>query len=229
MKNVLVTGGSGFFGSWLVPKLASAGYNVDVYDLKNNDDIFDEPKLRKRLKNHQSCVHLAAIPHYDPNINPADYARTNVYATMKLAEACKKAKLKSFVFTSSGAIYGFSRKHPPGWVKPPITEDKPESWADLNWKDSLNNYSVSKILCEEYLRQLTGLTVTALRINCIEPRMFDVHWGWMCTQATATKAFIAAIQRVKGRFEAVNVGEPHPNLDATRLKSLMDLKDESDG
>ena len=75
MSNVLITGGAGYVGHVLTPRLLSAGYNVTVYDalyfgcrLPNDPklhvitgDIRDTAKLAEALQGQDAVLHLACI------------------------------------------------------------------------------------------------------------------------------------------------------------------------
>lgn len=220
VKKVLVIGGDGFFGSWLVPSLKDNKFSVDVYDLKNGDNLFDTAELNGRLQGCRACIHLAAIPHYNPTVPPQNFVHRNILGTMVVTQACVEQKVESLVFASSGALYGFNVERPHGWVEPPITETPLLSRVDWTKVDL---YGASKIASEIYLEQIaenTRLTVTSLRINNIEPHMNDAHWGWKCSQGTASRAFVAALKRKTSGFVAVNVGEPCEHLDLTVFNSL---------
>src|SRR5579883_3474484 len=81
MKKVLVTGGAGYVGCVLAPKLLKTGYSVTVYDLMlfGSDglpshpnlkvvegDIRDVPRFSSALKGVHSVIHLACISN-DPS------------------------------------------------------------------------------------------------------------------------------------------------------------------
>tara|TARA_Y100000294_G_scaffold127733_1_gene119293 strand:+ start:346 stop:693 length:348 start_codon:yes stop_codon:yes gene_type:complete len=85
-QNIFITGGAGYIGAVLVPKLLASGYRVTVYDLlifgKNvlkshpnlsiiKGDIRNIDLLSKSLKNHDAFIHLACISN-DPSfeLNP---------------------------------------------------------------------------------------------------------------------------------------------------------------
>ena len=126
--NVLVTGGAGYLGSVLVPKLVLRGHQVTVVDLGYfglgqlhsvmprvsvvRDDIRAITARRSRLRallNGMDCViHLAAISN-DPSaeLNPTLTEEVNYRATAALAEEACRLKVR-LVFSSSCSVYGRS-------------------------------------------------------------------------------------------------------------------------
>ena len=224
---VMMTGGKGFIGSWLVPALEAAEHIAETYDAVDGDDIFNMKELIAHLKGIDMVIHLAAYPSYKPDIPPQEYVRLNIIGVARLIEAMKAAKVKNLVYGSSGAIYGFGPNRPlNGWVTPPISESQYPN-AD-QWK-LLDIYSASQLAVIAWLPLVTGYgwTVTVVRINCIEPCHLGAaergdHWGWWCSQAMASSAFIAAVERKTTGFEIVNVGEANDNMDYTMLDKLLD-------
>src|SRR3989339_734821 len=120
IKSVLVTGGAGYVGSVLIPKLLAKGYKVKVLDLyiygedvlaevKDNPDlkqikgdIRDQSLLEKELEGVDAVIHLACISN-DPSyeLNPSLGKSINYDAFIPLVKIAKKNKVKRFIYASS--------------------------------------------------------------------------------------------------------------------------------
>lgn len=166
MKNILVTGGAGYVGAVLVPKLLKAGYRVKVIDLylygedvlqahphlkQVKGDIRDVALLEKEIPGTDAIIHLACISN-DPSyeLDP-DLSRTiNYDAFLPLVAIAKKNKVQRFIFASSSSVYG--------------VKDAPNVTEDLKL-EPLTDYSKYKALCEEHLlkEQTDDFTVLVLR------------------------------------------------------------------
>ena len=155
--NVLVTGGAGYVGSALIPKLLNAGHKVCVLDLflygeAVLDSVRGNPNLREvkgdirdisvvedALEGCNAVIHLACIsndPSYD--LDPDLGKSVNFDAFQPLVQASKKAGVKRFVYASSSSVYGI--------------KDDPEVTEDLSL-EPLTDYSKFKALCEDILEQ----------------------------------------------------------------------------
>jgi nucleoside-diphosphate-sugar epimerase len=165
-KRVLVTGGAGYVGSNLVPKLLEAGYEVTVLDLYIYGDVFTElngsPSLRqfrgdlrnpadvrKALAGCDAVIHLACISN-DPtfDLNPELGKSINFDCFRPLVKTSKDAGVKRFIYASSSSVYGIKDEMD-------VTEDLPLV--------PLTDYSKYKAMCEEVLqeeRQPGFVTVT---------------------------------------------------------------------
>lgn len=157
IKNVLVTGGAGYVGAVLVPKLLEKGYRVKVLDLylfgdnvldavKNNPDleqikgdIRDRALLEKIIPGTDAVIHLACISN-DPSfeLDPQLGKSINYYAFLGLLEVSRKSKVKRFIYASTSSVYGVKAEEN-------VTEDLT--------LEPLTDYSKYKALCEEVLKK----------------------------------------------------------------------------
>ena len=149
--NVMVTGGAGYVGSVLIPKLLAAGHKVTVLDLFMYGPVFDEirdnPNLRlvkgdirdpaavnEALRGNNAVIHLACISN-DPSfeLDPALGKSINYDCFRPLVRASKKAGVKRFIYASSSSVYG--------------VKSEPEVTEDLAC-EPLTDYSKFKVMCE---------------------------------------------------------------------------------
>lgn len=169
MSRVFVTGGAGYVGSVLIPKLLRAGHEVKVLDLymygddvlssvskdprlrQIKGDIRDQKLLEKEILGNDVIIHLACISN-DPSyeLNPGLGKSINYDAFLPLVEIAKKVKVKRFIYASSSSVYGVKSE-------PNVTEDLP--------LEPMTDYSKYKALCEEYLlkQQTKDFAVFILR------------------------------------------------------------------
>lgn len=152
MKRVLVTGGAGYKGCVLVPKLLSRGYEVVVYDLMLfgagglpadprlqtvKGDIRDTKSYAEAVKDCDAVIHMACISN-DPSfeLDPKLSTTINYDCFEPMVKASRDAGVRRFVYISSSSVYGVSEA-------PEVTEDHPLV--------PLTDYSRCKALCEPIL------------------------------------------------------------------------------
>lgn len=150
-EKVLITGGAGYVGHVLTPRLLAAGHKVTVYDLlffgarlPNHPnlrvikgDIRDTEKFAAAVAGHDAVLHLACISNDASFELDENLSKTINYDCFEpLVLACKNAGVKRFVYCSSSSVYGVSDS-------PNVTEEHPLVPLTL--------YNKYKGLCEPLL------------------------------------------------------------------------------
>lgn len=104
-NNVLITGNTGFIGSFLTKRLETIGYHVFGLNTKNGD-ILDENCITKAVKGMDYVFHLAGLsrPMLAEKNRGLSY-NLNVIGTEKVAKACHHYGVK-IIFSSSRRVYG---------------------------------------------------------------------------------------------------------------------------
>lgn len=174
---VLVTGGAGFIGTNLVPRLIDAGHSVRVLDSEVlgkrahlgafqgefvRGDIRDEAVLAEALAGIDAVVHLAADTRVIESIaEPARNFDVNVVGTFRLLEAMRARGITRLVNASTGgAIIGEA--------EPPVHEDMVPR--------PVSPYGATKLavegLCAAYAGSYGFSTISLRFANVYGPRSF---------------------------------------------------------
>jgi nucleoside-diphosphate-sugar epimerase len=177
---VVVTGGTGKGGRWVVRDLREHGHDVVNVDLvpdgAPNDlflltDLTNEGQVHDVIHGADAVVHFAAIP--APGLRPAgETFRINTLSTWNVFHAAAEAGVGRVVWASSETVLGLPFDRPPDFA--PIDETitpRPES-----------SYALSKLVGETLAEQLNRQTRTAfvgLRIsNIMEPTDYARFPSW---------------------------------------------------
>ena len=150
MKNILVTGGSGFFGGVLKRRLLAEGYAVTSLDLFPDQDprpsltsIQGDLRAQALLDqtfaagNVSAVFHVAAMLAHD-QANQQTLWTSNVDGTRNIAEACRAHGVPKLVFTSTNCLWASNLSHE-------VREDEPPN--------PIEPYGRSKLAAEQLLHQ----------------------------------------------------------------------------
>src|SRR3954447_9344286 len=216
---IVVTGGSGKAGRWVVRDLREHGHDVLNVDVVRDasphgqclvTDLTDPGQAFDVIAGADAVVHLAAIP--APDIRPASETfRINGLSTYNVFAAAEAHRLRRVVWASSETVLGLPFDRPPDFA--PIDESitpRPES-----------SYALSKLVGETLAAQLNrrfGVPFVGLRIsNIMEPadyarfpswqddprvRKWNL-WGYVDARDVATACRLAAGADTKGSGVAI--------------------------
>ncbi|MGV9851664.1 NAD-dependent epimerase/dehydratase family protein [Streptomyces sp. NPDC003442] len=215
MTHVLVTGAAGHIGRQVVDDLLRHGYRVTATDRKPLDgprlergltgDLRDRELVREALRGVAALVHLAAIPHPDPE-DPAGQFTANCHTAYLALDEAGRAGVRRVVAASSIGALGLAwSAHPRSPGRVPVDE----SHATL----AEDPYGLSKLVLEqvaEGTHRRWGTDTVCLRFPFtgtgprLTRQLAAVHadpghhagdlWGWLDTRdaAAAVRAALAA-------------------------------------
>jgi UDP-glucose 4-epimerase len=226
---ILVTGGAGYIGSHMVLELVDSGEKVVVLDNLSTGfewavakpaelivgDIGDTGLVGRLLKERE----IEAIIHFAGSIvvpesvsNPLMYYENNTVKSRGLIEAAVTHGVKSFIFSSTAAVYGNPAENP-------VTEN-----AVLA---PINPYGWSKLMTEIMLRD----TATAHDFRYVALRYFNVAGAdpeGRSGQSTpkATHLIKVACETALGKRGHMEVfGTDYPTADGTCVRDFIHVKD----
>lgn len=168
MKKILVTGGAGYIGSFIVRNLKKKGFEVVIVDnmssgheeavkgceIQKIDLVSGKEKLSELFEREKfdGVVHMAAFLQMGESFkNPQKYFQNNVVSSINLFEEMIKHKVGSIVFSSSAGVYGNPEKLP-------ITEEMK--------RNPVNPYGETKYMIErmlEWLDKSHGIKFASIR------------------------------------------------------------------
>ena len=183
---ILVTGGCGYKGTVLVPKLLARGYRVNVADImwfgnslaphENLNvlkaDIRDIESIN--LEGIDTIIHLASVAN-DPcgDLDPKLTWEISALATMQLADKAVRSNVKQFIYASSGSVYG--------------VKEEDQVIEDLELKP-ISEYNKTKMVAERvllsYSEKMNVQIIRPATVCGYSPRMrLDVSVNMLTMQA----------------------------------------------
>lgn len=186
--NILVTGGCGYKGHVLVPKLLARGDEVTVIDTIWFGNFFDDHDRLTVLKQSildldafditpfDAVIHLASIAN-DPcgDLNPKMTWEVSALATMRLIDKCSRSGIERFIYASSGSVYGLKEEEF-------VTEDLEPV--------PLTEYNKTKMVAERvllsYAENMAVQIIRPATVCGLSPRMrLDVSVNMLTMQGIA--------------------------------------------
>lgn len=216
---VVVTGGSGKGGRWVVRALREHGHDVTNVDLRHDGsphgqcviaDLTDLGQTQDVLAGADAVVHFAAIPAPELRAEGETF-RINALSTYNVFAAAVAHRLRRVVWASSETVLGLPFDRPPDFA--PVDESitpRPES-----------SYALSKLVGETLAGQFarrSGIGFVGLRIsNIMEPEDYAAFpsywddptvrkwnlWGYVDARDVAAAARLALDADVSGSEIAI--------------------------
>jgi nucleoside-diphosphate-sugar epimerase len=202
--NIFVTGGCGYKGSVLIPKLLARGYKVQVLDAQwfgnflpthpnltvTKGDVRDIDSIN--LEGINTVIHLSSVAN-DPcgDLDPKLTWEISALATMQLADKAVRQGVKQFIYASSGSVYGI--------------KDEDQVTEDLELKP-ISEYNKTKMVSERvllsYLDDMTVQIIRPATVCGVSPRMrLDVAVNLLTMQALS-----------KGKITVFGGNQARPNI-----------------
>lgn len=176
---MLVTGGSGYFGSLLVAELRAAGHEVRVLDLNDADDRptevdFVRGDIADPVAVRAACEGIDVVFHNVAQVplarDGALFERVNVTGTQVLLEAGADAGVAKVVYTSSSAVFGVPSSNP-------VTRDTPPAPMEAYGRAKYQG----ELLCHAAVSR--GLDVSIIRPRTIVGHgrlgIFAILFDWI--------------------------------------------------
>jgi nucleoside-diphosphate-sugar epimerase len=252
MKTILVTGNRGYIGSILTEILMGKGYSVVGYDVDYycGTELYSRKEPARQiikdirdvtetdLGGIDAVIHLAALSN-DPlgELAPHLTDEINFRATLKLAEAAKRAGVKHFVYSSSQSMYGIadtSSELDEDAPKAPVTAYARTKWeAEVELKKMCSdNFLVvcfrpstvfgasPSLRCDIVFNNLLGCAYTTGRV---EIKSDGTPWRPVVHVRDVSQAFIAGLEAPKElvQCQSFNVGIKNGNYTVRQLAEIV--------
>jgi len=224
-KRVLVIGGAGYIGSHIVDALCEAGHDVTVFDnlssgFKENvndkaaliiGNILNDDDLEEVfVKGFDAVFHFAALKSVGDSMQHADqYALNNIVGTLNVLNKMVKYGVRSFIFSSSAAVYG-APKYLPMDESHPLS---PESF-----------YGFTKLEIERFLDWYSKIH----QINFAALRYFNAagYTPGKCMEKNPGNLLPIVMEAASGRRKKVQVyGDDYETEDGTGVRDYIHVLD----
>ncbi len=219
---ILVTGGAGFIGSYVVEELLLLqpkkiriidnfirGSKANMKNFINNPlveliegDIRDTPTLEKCITGADFVFHMAALRINACAADPKEGFEVMLRATFDVAMLCMKHKVKKVIYSSSASVYGLAQHFP-----------TPETDNPYN---NQTFYGAAKMWGEQLFRSfkfMYGLDYVALRY-------FNAYGPRMDTDGKYTEVMIKWLDCIRDSRNPVIYGDGSTTMDFVYVKDI---------
>ncbi|MDI6801827.1 MAG: UDP-glucose 4-epimerase GalE [Thermodesulfovibrionales bacterium] len=229
---ILVTGGAGYIGSHVVKLLGAKNLEILTYDNLSTGnhwavlngqlivgDLADKDTLKKTVFDFKpdAVMHFAASIVVSESVRkPLKYYRNNTANTLNLLEIMKECNIKTFIFSSTAAVYGIP-------VNMPVDEDAPMM--------PINPYGTSKIMTELILKDIASATndfkYASLRYFNVAGADKDCRIGQAYKEST--HLITRALKTAKGEMQKLQIyGTDYSTPDGTCIRDYIHVDDLAD-
>ena len=228
LPNILVVGGAGFIGSHVAKMLSLGGYHPLIFDNLStgnreavkcgtfiNGDLANLRDLEEVFSNHNitAVMHFAALIDIGESVsNPLKYYTHNVTYSLNLLEVMHKFGVKTLIFSSSAAIFGY-----PDEV--PMQEDHPCR--------PISPYGQTKLIVEKILEDCDK--AYGIKASCL--RYFNAAGGDPKGEIKnhkdkETNLIPLILRSLKDRGKPITIyGTDYPGHDGTCIRDYIHLED----
>jgi len=225
---ILVTGGAGYIGSFMVKRLISRGDKVHVIDSleRGHKDAIDSEVIFHQMNlmdwdeveqvfsssQFDAVIHFAGYISMEESArDPGLYFCNNTSGSLEIIEHCKRNNVKNFIFSSTAGVYG----NP---IKIPIPEDHPTN--------PVNPYGESKLMVEKILswfNKIDGLSYACLRYFNASGAAIDGSMGE--AHDPETHIIPKAIEAALNNNEFKMFGTDYQTQDGTCVRDYIHVLD----
>lgn len=221
-STILVTGGAGFIGSYVVEYLIEhkpkkiiiidnlmRGSHDNMINFISNPivqfiegDIRNYELLEETIKESDFVFHMAALRINSCAANPSDGFDVMLKSTFNIAELCVKYNIKKVIYSSSASVYGLAQNFPT-----PETD---------NPYDNQTFYGAAKMFGEQLFRSfkfMYGLDYVALRY-------FNAYGPRMDTDGKYTEVMIKWLDCIRDQKNPLIFGDGSTTMDFVYVKDI---------
>ncbi len=221
-KKILITGGAGFIGSYVVEELLlQKPEKIIILDnlirgsLENmasfignsvvefiEGDVRDTEQLEQCIKGVDYVFHMAALRINSCAANPAEGFEVMLKATFDVAQLCVKYKIRKVIYSSSASVYGLAQHFP-----------TPES---DNPYDNQTFYGGAKLWGEQLFRSYKFM----YNLDYVALRYFNVYGPRMDTDGKYTEVMIKWLDCIRDNKQPLIFGDGSTSMDFVYVKDI---------